>query len=143
MVSDSPRHSVSVAGVVVNDQGQVLVIQRRDNGEWQPPGGVLELDETVEDGLRREIREETGIEINLGPLTGVYKNMHLGVIALVFRCAAQGGHLRTSDETERVQWISPAEVERVMSPAFAIRVVDALNRPVPVNLRSHNGSGDL
>ena len=86
-MSDTPRHSVSVAAAIFDDSGEnVLLIKRRDNGRWEPPGGVLELDETIEDGLRREVREETGAEIEVGPLTGVYKNMQRGIVALVFRC---------------------------------------------------------
>ncbi|MCK9929542.1 NUDIX hydrolase [Frankia sp. Mgl5] len=53
-------HSVSVAAVTRRDDGRVLCIQRRDTGAWQIPGGVLERGETFEDGLRREVREETG-----------------------------------------------------------------------------------
>jgi 8-oxo-dGTP pyrophosphatase MutT (NUDIX family) len=44
-------HSVSIAGVVVNGEGKVLVIRRRDNGHWEPPGGILELNETFEEGV--------------------------------------------------------------------------------------------
>ena len=51
----TPRHSVSVAAVVTDDHGRVLVTQRRDNGKWEPLGGVLELEETIEASLRREI----------------------------------------------------------------------------------------
>ena len=52
-MSDTPRHSVSVAAAIFDDSGEnVLLIKRRDNGRWEPPGGVLELDETIEDGLR-------------------------------------------------------------------------------------------
>jgi 8-oxo-dGTP diphosphatase len=40
----TPKHSVSVAGVVIDEDERVLLIQRRDNGHWEPPGGVLELD---------------------------------------------------------------------------------------------------
>jgi 8-oxo-dGTP pyrophosphatase MutT (NUDIX family) len=58
MTEDRP-HSVSVAGIVVNDEGKILVIRRRDNGHWEPPGGILELDETFEEGVRREVHEET------------------------------------------------------------------------------------
>ena len=50
-------HSVSVAAVVTDDTGRVLVVQRRDNGEWQIPGGILELDESIPDGVRREVQE--------------------------------------------------------------------------------------
>ena len=64
----------AVAGVVLNDAGHVLLIQRRDNGRWEAPGGVLELGETFEAGVRREIAEETGVHVGVEQLTGVYKN---------------------------------------------------------------------
>src|SRR5919112_2400610 len=86
-----PQHSVSVAAVIVNEQGQVLMTQRRDNGHWEPPGGVLELDESILDGLRREVREETGLNVEPERLTGIYKNMPRGIVALVFRAHVVGG----------------------------------------------------
>ena len=91
MSSALPRHSVAVVGIAVDDAGRVLAIRRRDNGHWQPPGGVLELGETIEDGVRREVLEETGVEVEPVQLTGVYKNMLLGVVALVFRCRLVAG----------------------------------------------------
>jgi 8-oxo-dGTP diphosphatase len=54
-MSDTPKHSVSVAGIVVGERERVLLIRRRDNGRWEPPGGVLELGETFEEGVRREV----------------------------------------------------------------------------------------
>jgi 8-oxo-dGTP diphosphatase len=47
------RHSVSVSGVVIDDHGRALLIRRRDNLHWEPPGGVLELGETIHDGAAR------------------------------------------------------------------------------------------
>jgi ADP-ribose pyrophosphatase YjhB (NUDIX family) len=95
-MADSPRHSVSVAAVVVDDQDRVLLIQRRDNGHWEPPGGVLELGEEITEGLRREVAEETGLDVEPSALTGVYKNMSQGIVALVFRCHQTGGTLATA-----------------------------------------------
>ena len=71
--------------MVVDDDGRVLVIQRRDNGRWEATGGVLELDETFEGGVRREVAEETGVDVAVEHLTGVYKNVVRKVV-LVFRC---------------------------------------------------------
>src|SRR6516164_5752775 len=88
MTGEAARHSVSVAGVVIDENGRTLVIQRRDNGHWEPPGGVLERDETITEGLLREVREETGLIVEPVALTGVYKNMSQGILALVFRCRA-------------------------------------------------------
>lgn len=86
----TPKHSVSVAGIVVRDDGRVLVIKRDDNGHWEAPGGVLELDESFEAGVRREVLEETGLEVTVERLTGVYKNMTHGIVALVYRCRPVG-----------------------------------------------------
>ena len=80
MTGEAVHHSVSVAGVVIDENGRALVIQRRDNGHWEPPGGVLERDEAIIEGLLREVREETGLIVEPLALTGVYKNMRLGVL---------------------------------------------------------------
>jgi 8-oxo-dGTP diphosphatase len=81
MPDQPPRHSVSVSGVITDDHGRALLIQRRDNHHWEPPGGVLELAESIGDGLRREVREETGLDVEPGTLSGIYKNMSRGIVA--------------------------------------------------------------
>lgn len=132
-------HSVSVAGVILDDQGRALLIQRRDNGHWEAPGGILELDEDIESGLRREVREETGLEVEPIALTGVYKNMARGIVALVFRCRAVGGQLTETDESRAFRWLTADEVKTLASEAFAIRVLDALAlSDIPV-IRQHDG----
>src|SRR6266568_6976333 len=120
--NEPPRHSVSVAAVIVNDVGQVLAVQRRDNSHWEPPGGVLELDEGIEDGLLREVREETGLQVKIEALTGAYKNLPRGIVALVFRCRLVGGQLATSAETAQLRWLTPDEVRDAMNEAYAVRV---------------------
>ncbi|GLX18503.1 NUDIX hydrolase [Streptomyces lavendulae subsp. lavendulae] len=129
---------MSVAGVVVRDDGRLLAIRRADNGTWEPPGGVLELAETPEDGLQREVLEETGIHVEVDRLTGVYKNVTAGVVALVFRCKPSGGTERLSGETTAVQWLTPHEVAERMSEVYAIRLLDALDDTGP-HVRSHDG----
>jgi ADP-ribose pyrophosphatase YjhB (NUDIX family) len=134
----SPKHSVSVAGITVRGDGRILAIRRADNGAWEPPGGVLELHEDPQTGVVREVLEETGIKVNVRQLTGVYKNMNLGVVALVFRCEPTAGAERTSDEATAVEWLTPDEVRERMSEAFALRVLDALDGIGP-HVRSHDG----
>jgi ADP-ribose pyrophosphatase YjhB (NUDIX family) len=121
-----PRHSVSVAGVVVDDQGRALLIQRKDNGHWEAPGGVLELHEDIISGLRREVREETGLDVEPELLTGVYKNMKRGIVALVFRCRTIGGSLTVTNESQDFRWVTADEVRSLSVQAFAVRVLDAL-----------------
>jgi 8-oxo-dGTP diphosphatase len=131
-------HSVSVAGVVVRDDGRVLVIRRADNGAWEAPGGVLELDEEPSAGACREVFEETGIKVDALRLTGVYKNMARGVVALVFLCRPVGGHEQVSDETTEVQWLTRDEVQKRMTEAYSVRVLDALDADT-VPVRMHDG----
>jgi 8-oxo-dGTP diphosphatase len=136
-MDDTPKHSVSVAGVIVDTQGRVLAIQRQDNGHWEAPGGVLELGESFEDGVRREVAEETGLTVKVEALTGVYKNMSHGIVALVFRCSAVGGTPKPTDEAHAVRWLTKDEVRELMAPAFAVRVLDAFEA-IPA-VRAHDG----
>jgi ADP-ribose pyrophosphatase YjhB (NUDIX family) len=133
------RHSVSISGVITDDHGRALLIQRRDNHHWEPPGGVLELGETIYDGLRREIREETGLDIEPDQLTGVYKNMPRGIIALVFRCKITGGHLTANDEVTAFHWADQADIRQLTSEAYAVRLLDALSGGHPAAVRHHDG----
>ena|ERR1022692_2721240 len=133
------KHSVSVAGVVVDDHDRALLIRRRDNLRWEPPGGVLELGESIEAGLCREVKEETGLAIQPVGLTGVYKNMNRGIIALVFRCRILGGQLTTNDEVSGFQWATAQEVTSMVNEAFAIRVLDALDNGNSPAVRQHDG----
>ncbi|MFJ8754137.1 NUDIX hydrolase [Streptomyces sp. NPDC102441] len=99
----------------MREDGRLLAIRRADNGTWELPGGVLELDETPEAGVRREVLEETGIHVEVVELTGVYKNTTRGIVALVFRCKPAGGSERTSSESTAVGWLTPDEVTEWMS----------------------------
>lgn len=138
-MSDRPRQCVSVTGVVVRADGLILAIKRADDGRWVPPGGVLELDESPQDGVVREVYEESGIKARPIRLTGVYKNMRLGVVSLAFRCEPVGGDLHTSDESTRVEWITPSDAVASMPEARAVRVTDALRDDGPF-VRIHDGT---
>ncbi|MGW2375023.1 NUDIX hydrolase [Kitasatospora sp. NPDC001683] len=135
----TPLHSVSVAGAVVRDDGRVLAIRRADNGTWEPPGGVLELTESIEDGVCREVYEETGIKVRVERLTGVYKNVSRGIVALVFRCRPASGAERPSDETVEIGWLTPAEVSDRMTEVYSVRLLDALRDDTAPSVRTHDG----
>ncbi|MHC0431479.1 NUDIX hydrolase [Streptomyces sp. O3] len=123
----------------MREDGRVLAIRRADNGTWEPPGGVLELDERPEDGAVREVLEETGIKVSVERLTGVYKNMSRGIVALVFFCRPVAGVERLSSESIAVEWLTPEEAERSMGEVYAVRVADALDASAAPHVRSHDG----
>jgi hypothetical protein len=79
----------------------------------------------------------TGIKIQVERLTGVYKNMPRGIVALVFRCAPVGGQLIPTDEALSVSWITIDEVREYMDPAYVVRVTDAFAQEA--SARVHDG----
>jgi 8-oxo-dGTP diphosphatase len=133
-----PRHSVSVVAAVIDDDGRFLAIRRADTGAWEPPGGVLELDESIEAGLVREVEEETGVRVQPVALTGIYKNMQRAVIALVFRCRPINGAPGATEEAVEVAWLSPDQVNTRMTEAHSVRLTDAVDR-AHVRVRAHHG----
>ena len=141
-MSELPRHSVSVTGIVVRDDGRVLAIQRRDDGRWVPPGGVLELDESPAEGVVREVLEETGVKVKAEKLTGVYKNMRLGVLTLAFRCSVIDEQAHATDEARQVAWLTVDDADRIMPQARAVRVTDAISDGSPA-VRIHDGTNLL
>jgi len=137
--SSTPMHSVSVAAAIVNRDGRVLAIRRRDNSHWEPPGGVLDRDESIPEGLIREVREETGLTVEPEALTGVYKNMVRGIVALVFRCRTADEPLTSTAEAQEIRWLSAEELPTHMDEAYAVRMLDALT-PGPPEIRAHDGT---
>lgn len=136
----SYRHSVSVgAAIYSSERDEFLLIRRADTGEWQLPGGVLEEDEGPLAGLAREVMEETGVTIKPVRLTGVYKNMKIGVIALVFLAEYTAGETSTSSESLAVEWHPRKSIPDLMSPAFACRLLDAVDGSAEVAIRMNDG----
>jgi 8-oxo-dGTP diphosphatase len=72
-------------------------------------------------------------------LTGVYKNMTWGIIALVFRCKITGGDLATTDEVAAFRWTTDADIAELADEAYAVRVLDALHDEHPPAIRQHDG----
>jgi ADP-ribose pyrophosphatase YjhB (NUDIX family) len=137
-MADLPRHPVAVAAAVTDDHGLVLALRRPEDGRWEPPGGMLELGETIPDGLRREVREETGLEVEPVRLGAVYQNTSTGTIVLTFRCRVLGGRLTVNEEASEFRWMTADEAREQMPEIFAGRVLDALADAEPA-LRLHDG----
>lgn len=139
---DSDRkHWVSVAAAIV-DGDRLLAIRRRDNNKWELPGGTLEREETIIDGLRREVEEETALRVEPDRLTGIYKNMDQGIVALVFRCSHYSGIPTTTTEVAETKWMTINEIRDAMDEAYACRLADAMGSNGPA-IRAHDGTNLL
>jgi 8-oxo-dGTP diphosphatase len=100
---------------------------------------VLELGEAIEEGLVREVEEETGLRVRPRALTGVYKNLARGIVALVFHCEVAGQQVRSTTEAPEIRWLTAAEVVDLMTDAYAVRLLDA-QHPGPPRVRAHDGT---
>jgi 8-oxo-dGTP pyrophosphatase MutT (NUDIX family) len=131
-----PANSVvpSANVVVVNDEGQILLIRRSDNGNIALPGGGMDLGESITQAAVREVKEETGLDVELTGLVGIYTNPRHVIeytsdgevrqeFSIVFTAKPTGGSPRTSSESSEVVWSDPAELVGMrMHPSMRQRI---------------------
>lgn len=121
-----PLHIVATMGFVVNDKDEILLVKIRRDGNWVFPGGQVEVGENLIDGVIKEVKEESGIDVKVSHLVGVYSNTatykgHSGVkivptkVMFDFVCEPVGGELITSDETSDSRWVRKEEVLDMVS----------------------------
>jgi ADP-ribose pyrophosphatase YjhB (NUDIX family) len=102
--------------IVINDQGEILMIRRTDNGNWAVPGGGMDLGESITQTAVRETREETGITCEITGLVGIYTNPRHVILytsngevrqefSIVFTARPAGGALRPSSESSEPHWV--------------------------------------
>ena len=105
-------------GCLMNDHGQVLLQKRGDSGLWGFPGGAIELGESPEAAAIREAREETGLEVAVGSLIGIYTDCQMSYpngdqahsICIAYELKQTGGTLGSNDpETAALRWFSLEE----------------------------------
>ena len=108
------NHLVSCAGLVTNAEGKILLVKSPLRG-WEYPGGLIEPGETFQQALKREIREEAGVEVEITGFVGICKNVERDIVNIDFTCRYVSGELTTSDESTEVIWATPEEAFRLIT----------------------------
>ncbi|WP_410501289.1 NUDIX domain-containing protein [Exiguobacterium acetylicum] len=120
-------YSLSAGAVVLNEQNEILLIQGPDRG-WEFPGGIVEPGESAADGIIREVKEESGIEIKIVKFCGIYQNLEANVCATCWLAKAIGGQPQTSSESLAVGFFPLEEVlRRVTWSNFSERILHILD----------------
>ncbi len=115
---------VAAKGVIINEKGEVLILREASSyeegtnvGRWQIPGGRINPGEHFEDGLKREVREETGLDvvevlfpIYHGEWRPTIKDVPTQIIALYMVCRTKATDTKLSEEHDEARWIQPQSV---------------------------------
>ena len=136
MAREYPEAPVVGVGGVVIDGDCVLLVRRAHpprRGEWSLPGGRLDLGESLVDGVRRELLEETGLIVEVGPLVEVFDRVHHDEAGRVryhfviadYLCRAVGGTLQAGDDAADAAWVARREVAGYGVNAHAAAVIEA------------------
>ena len=130
----SNGHKVSVAALVTNEEGKILLVNSPWRG-WEYPGGLIEPGETFEEALHREVREESGVEIEITGFVGICKNVGRDIVNIDFIARYTGGTLTTSEESTEVGWFAPEQaMEMITFPLTKKRLANMLSGDKTVHL---------
>jgi 8-oxo-dGTP pyrophosphatase MutT (NUDIX family) len=135
-----PANSIvpSANVVVVNDAGEILLIRRSDNDNWALPGGGMDPGESLPETAIRETAEETGIDVEVTGLVGIYTDPRHVILytsngevrqefSIVFTARPVHGEPRPSDESREVRWFPPEDLASLpMHRSMRLRILDFL-----------------
>jgi mutator protein MutT len=122
----------SVEAIIRDKENRILVLKRNNvpvKGEWWFPGGRVRKGETLNEALIREVKEETGLEIEVKNLVGVYTRLfpERHDISIVFLCFAKAGNLRLNQEHSDAKFLNIKEAMQELHPELQMALKDAIS----------------
>jgi mutator protein MutT len=129
-----PSLPIVGVGAVILREGEVLIVRRANpplQGEWSIPGGALDLGERLRDGVAREVREETGLEVEVGPVLDVFDSIfpdaegrtQYHYVLIDYLCQARAGTAVAASDASELRWASPDELEALGMKPVTIAVI--------------------
>ena len=133
MAHEYPASPIVGVGAVIVRDGRALIIKRANDpykGQWSIPGGRVELGESLADALRREMREETGLVVDVGPVIEVFERIvrdgeqvRYHFVIIDYLCSCGGGDLCAGDDAEDAVWVTSEELEQYDIRSSAVMVI--------------------
>ena len=109
-----PKHIVSAAAIVMNDEGEILLIKGPRRG-WEMPGGQVEEGESLKDAAIRETKEESGIDVEIVKFCGIFQNVNASICNTLFLAKPVGGTPTTSLESLEVGFFPIDEARELVT----------------------------
>ncbi len=137
----------ATAAAIIDDEGRLLMVLRRDSGKWAMPGGTMEMTDSVASCIRREVLEETSIDVSVEGIIGTYTDPETRIaysdgevrreFSILFHCRPLGGKVSLDDESTDARWVAlDAVLELPMAASQRRRIEDVLafvrNRTVTI-----------
>ncbi|MBI1765177.1 MAG: NUDIX domain-containing protein [Acidobacteria bacterium] len=124
------RFTVTTGAVITDEQGRVLLLQHRfrPGSGWGIPGGFLQPGEQPAAGLRRELREEVGVEIEQAEVAFIHTLERIQQVEIIFRCRVQGDAAPRAVEIQQAAWFALAELPAGLSADQRGLIARALQR---------------
>jgi len=132
----------SVTAIVPSEHG-LLLVHKTDNDLWALPGGGMDIGESMADAVVREVKEETGVDVEVTGIVGIYSDPNHVMAyddgevrqqcSVCFTTRLLRGELRTSSETSEVRFVDPGELDALrIHPSMRLRIDHYLeHRPAP------------
>ncbi|MQA29040.1 MAG: NUDIX domain-containing protein [Luteitalea sp.] len=129
-----PDRPIVGIGAVIVDRDRVLLVKRAHpplEGEWSLPGGAVEVGEALHDAVVREVREETGLEVHVGPVVEVVDRVHrtadgrveFHFVVIDYLCTVAGGDMAHSSDAADACWVPVDGLQRYALTAVATAVI--------------------
>ena len=135
MAREYPERPIVGVGAVIVDGDRVLLVRRGHEplkGEWSIPGGAVEVGETLAAAVAREVREETGLDVDVGPMVDVFDRIGFDgeghpryhYVLIDFACRPTGGTLACASDAVDARWVSLADLADYRLQAATIGVIE-------------------
>jgi 8-oxo-dGTP diphosphatase len=138
VIREFPDRPIVGVGAVIVDGDRVLLVRRGHEplkGEWSVPGGAVEIGETLRIAIAREVREETGLDVEVGPVVDVLDRVRVDddgrvrfhYVLIDFVCRPVGGSLACGSDADEAAWVP---VKDLAAHAVAPATVDVIQKAV-------------
>ena len=117
---------IAAFGFIFDEQNRILLGHRRDYDSWNLPGGTMEAGESPWECVIREVKEETGFEVEIIRLAGIYNKPEKNEICFSFICKIIGGQLTLNDEADKIEYFDFKDIPDNTSQKQVARIKDAL-----------------
>ena len=130
-----PKHPLPGVGAIIIRRNSILLVQRGRNplkGYWSLPGGLIETGEKIEDALRREVLEETGLVVRPKRLFEIFERImpdqkgraEYHYILHDYLCIVKGGELKAGDDAGKVAWVKRTELKDLQLTEGTLQVIE-------------------